>query len=457
MSTQDTDRSRRIIRDNLNNNTVSVPDNNNLELTNNLTNNQVVVRNNNPINFTVQNNYSINNNPQPQNNSLLTQSNEPSTSSTQPNQNQNNLISPPEYNNTVNSYGISRNSIEQLLNEGFGDLFTKKDFLNDTKNMANVSQINEVPRIEITQVENNLSNNLIIINSTENDNLSQINSQIFNNDEILLIQNKNSHENKNYLKHKKSGLKDQLNQVFKGLRKIKSENNLFKNVFYKKIETKEFPLDPNNLLKIPQNLYDSMFNNTKNIIFWLREQNYNLNYDLKNKHKFFLELYSHIQWNKDTQENLFKLINSNNESNYIIKCLIKYYNISYETAKIEDTQLEFNKNFYEILKPLYSTSNLSSLSECTLREFYMLNDFDYLNMKYNKNLISVCLVNDLINGQHELKILWEYRRQNIINNSDKLLSLYEQYNENFNQFVNCFDSSTFDNYYNKLKQFDFIK
>jgi hypothetical protein len=105
---------RRVIN-NLNNNTISVPDNNNLELSNNLSNNQVIVRNNTQVNLTVNHhNYSLASNAhvqsQSQSNPLLNQSNNASTSS-QTQQN-NNLLSPPEY-NASNSSNASNQSLEQ--------------------------------------------------------------------------------------------------------------------------------------------------------------------------------------------------------------------------------------------------------------------------------------------------------------------------------------------------------
>jgi hypothetical protein len=130
-----------------------------------------------------------------------------------------NTILPPEY-NANNSYDISRNSIEQLIKDGFSNLFTTKN-VNNSSNILDINnienqiyninnevlidsntQIIEIPRIEITSIEDNLSSNNLINNLFEN------------NEENLLTQ---SQENIT-----KIGLKDQLNQIFKGLRKIKS-------------------------------------------------------------------------------------------------------------------------------------------------------------------------------------------------------------------------------------------
>jgi hypothetical protein len=98
------DSSRRVIN-NLNNNrnTISIPDSDNLNISNNIlgNTNAIEVRNNTQVNLTVNhNNYSITSNAhvqpqsQSQNNSLLNQSNNASTSS----QPQLNTILPPEYN-----------------------------------------------------------------------------------------------------------------------------------------------------------------------------------------------------------------------------------------------------------------------------------------------------------------------------------------------------------------------
>lgn len=237
------DSGRRIIN-NLNNNinTISVPDSDNLNISNNISGNTnaIEVRNNNQINLTVNhNNFSIGSTSQiqPQNNdnSILTQSNYASSSS-QPQQNLNsNIISPPKYNKYTNAYGLSLSSIEELLKEDFGNLFTT--FENVNNNNLELSK-------ESSNNESNNNNN-IINNDINNDNNSLViysNNDLNNTNEIIeVLHNENniientSQEYINSPKFKvkiKNNFKNSFNQIFKGLKKIKSESNIF-NIFNK--------------------------------------------------------------------------------------------------------------------------------------------------------------------------------------------------------------------------------
>jgi hypothetical protein len=104
-----------------------------------------------------------------------------------------------------------------------------------------------------------------------------------------------------------------------------------------------------------------MFNNTKEIILWLKIQDRSINFDLITKLNLFIELNTNIEKNMNLQKLLLLLINDSYKCK-IINCLIYDSYVKYEVSKLENIQLEFNKNLYDRLNLLFYKSSLSSLN-----------------------------------------------------------------------------------------------
>jgi hypothetical protein len=148
------------------------------------------------------------------------------------------------------------------------------------------------------------------------------------------------------------------------------------------------------------------------------------------------------------QKLLLSLINDSDKCKFI-NCLIYDSYVNYEFTKLENIQLEFNKNLCDRLNLLFK----STLSYKNLREFYMLNDLDYLFTKHNNKLILIDILNNLIIGNSEIKTICDYNYF-ISNNKEKIIKLYIDYEINLNQFYNCFNDFIIQNHHNKYLNHD---
>jgi hypothetical protein len=81
-----------------------------------------------------------------------------------------------------------------------------------------------------------------------------------------------------------------------------------------------------------------MFNNTKEIISWLKIQDKTINFDLINKINLFIELNTNIERNMNLQKLLLSLINDSDKCK-IINCLTYDSYVNYEFTKLENIQL----------------------------------------------------------------------------------------------------------------------
>jgi hypothetical protein len=156
-------------------------------------------------------------------------------------------------------------------------------------------------------------------------------------------------------------------------------------------------------LKSSNSLYNELLNNS-----WLIINNgvfTHLNFIIDD-----LRLFLNIQ------TNLIELIenqNINKEIFELMKALILDYNIQYDLCKDELYNIEFNEKLFNILNEnfgfkLFLKDNISNFNVSTLKEFYVLNDLEYLNYKNKERIIDINifkhfnLFTDLMNYNFEV-------------------------------------------------------
>ena len=140
---------------------------------------------------------------------------------------------------------------------------------------------------------------------------------------------------------------------------------------------------------------------------------------------------TYTQLNKDIQSNLLNLIQNNpQESNYI-KLLIHNNLIDFDLHPLEKYNIKFNNALSYHLSEIF---NLKGFNSEVLREYYILNDFDYLNSKskYNIKLKLISNLNDFklcINPTLALTKLDKSLSDNA--NFKELYELYELFNKEY--------------------------
>lgn len=242
-----------------------------------------------------------------------------------------------------------------------------------------------------------------------------------------------------------------------------------------KLTSLDFPFNEDNIFKIPINTINKNLESSFNLNSFLVDNNgllfkYNNNGDILlylNKVVIDCKLYL------DIQLNLLTLINnptSFEQHINSIKHLVKSSNLFYiEDNKSELHNIKFNKNLFNILNDLFIEhkdvfKNNKSFSISKLKEFYVLNDLDYLNAKNNK-ILFIDIFNNVNQFRNEYNnFICLISQDSEIRNSRifyKLNSLFDLFIRDFNKFNSTYKTSTLDNinfkYYNNAKFKDINK
>jgi hypothetical protein len=236
---------------------------------------------------------------------------------------------------------VSRNRISM----DFDDLFTRK-------------LDNSIPEITVTDtslnIEDNTEENSLLNDSQEN-----------------LLEN---HEPGN------TGLKNTFSKIIK---RSRSENNLLKSVKYflnniseSSLNNKHFPLVDDKILRIYLKDYIGLSDH----ISMIKDNFNNLPVSINKKYilNFYDDLFNNIEDFKNIQTCLLNIKNFNK-----IDVILDHYRFEY----LSGSKITANSNFIKDLHKILIDDRLLFVSDInTFKEFYVLNDLDYLNYK-NKNQI----------------------------------------------------------------------
>jgi hypothetical protein len=461
----DADNDSLIVENNISNhqNTISVPNRNRLEITRNITsdNNSITVRDNrnsltlhqvNIENYNV-GTQTVNNLPQLTNeNNLLTNENQGNNllNNNNPNPlltNNNNLLTNTSNNNNpfldivdpssssnVNVHSNNRSLVTNLkrnyLNTEFDNLFTR----------PNNIKIGNIPEIFVTDTsyknENELSNNSQenLLNNNENEN------ELSNNSQENLLNNKIIKKSSSSSSSSKLNFKD---KIIHFINKSKTDTNLrikkFKFIsqdFKFKFINKDFLLLKDNPLRIL----------TKNLIRlsdYISIINKNLGKLPVNETKLevmniYIDLINNIEDFKNIQTCLLDIKDLNK-----IDVLLDQYRIEYLT----ESESTANSNFIELLHRMLIDDRLLFVNDFfVFKEYYVLNDLDYLNYKNKNQIIDLRIFYNLYRSLELNKILIE-----TLNLDLKFKDLLINYNSKVQEFYNHFDKFTLYDYNRKYE------
>jgi hypothetical protein len=273
--------------------------------------------------------------------------------------------------------------LDNLLDD-FHNLFTTQEDINrelfkENNNLTiivtNCDNVNEL------STSNIVCDNLFINNETKsliNIENNNVDNNEYNEDSLLINNSKS-------VKYKDSNVKSIGNLKNKLLKNFRFEGNigrLFKLNKNLVIKSVDYPFNKNNVFIIPNDLYKSLNSLSIQLLSSIRNNDY-LNINNNILFEYLNNLIYYIQLNKDIQCNFIKLIQSNNNYNKYIKLLIDHYYFGYETSKLELYNIEFNNKLNHKLDEIFM---LHGFNSDVLREYYVLNDYNYLNNKSKNNI-----------------------------------------------------------------------
>jgi len=318
----------------------------------------------------------------------------------------------------------------------------------DNRNSLSLHQVNIENYNVGTQTVNNDYNTLLTNNNNENELLNNSLENLLNNDENELLNNSQEDLlNNNIIKNSSSSklkFKDKINQF---INKSKSDTNLrIKNFNFLsqdlkgKSINKDFPLLKENLLRLlPKELI------TLSDYFSLI--NYQLGklpfFETKLEHmSIYIDLFYNIEDFKNIQKCLLDIKDLNKIEILLDQCRIGYFPGSKRAA---------NSKFIVLLHRMLINERLLFVSDLfVFKEYYVLNDLDYLNY-INKNKIIDLRIYSKLNRSLELNnILIE--TLNLEEEDLKLKSLLTNYNSKVLDFYNHFDIFTLDDYNRKYEK-----
>jgi hypothetical protein len=462
----DADNDSLIVENNISNhqNTISVPNRNRLEITRNITsdNNSITVRDNrnsltlhqvNIENYNV-GTQTVNNLPQLTNeNNLLTNENQGNNllNNNNPNPlltNNNNLLTNTSNNNNpfldivdpssssnVNVHSNNRSLVTNLkrnyLNTEFDNLFTR----------PNNIKIGKIPEIFVTDTsyknENELSNNSQenLLNNNENENELSNNSQenLLNNKIIKKSSSSSSSSSK-------LNFKDKINYF---INKSKTDTNLRINKFKFISQDFKFKFINKDFLLLKDNPLRILTKNLIRLSDYISIINKNLGKLPVNETKLevmniYIDLINNIEDFKNIQTCLLDIKDLNK-----IDVLLDQYRIEYLT----ESESTANSNFIELLHRMLIDDRLLFVNDFfVFKEYYVLNDLDYLNYKNKNQIIDLRIFYNLYRSLELNKILIE-----TLNLDLKFKDLLINYNSKVQEFYNHFDKFTLYDYNRKYE------
>lgn len=444
------------------NNTVRLPDSNNLEVSGN---NSVINRGNTveiiPLNRN-NNNYigTINvTNISSRDNNLPIPVRDRLESNILPpysNTNSSNNQIPPIINTTTNN-DINPNTIMSLI---------KKDI--DYNNNELSSSKSGIVESESNKAIIRRKKSLINITKDKYNKIGSSTTSFFKNKKILPvdnIDNKSILSENQLLLENKSVIKLNNNKGdgFKMLRQFKSDGNIGKLFNLNKkivIKSINYPINNNNIFIIPNNLYDSLIISTNKLLLSLHNNPYTNSFITA--YDYLNNIIKYATLNKEVQSNLIDIIHNHEYEVKYFRLLIDKYLIEYEMSNLEDKNIKFNTLLHYHLRDNFinkiDVETLKYFNANSLREFYVLNDFNYLNSKSKYN-INLTLLNNLFASRMEIENMINIMKlePSLINNNEfEILERdYKLFYNNYETVYHQFNKHTMDlyndRYYNDSK------
>jgi hypothetical protein len=323
----------------------------------------------------------------------------------------------------------------------YKDLFFKPNNNVDIQNYIN----NNEQQINKFRNDFNKSTNAIAdLDNEIKDDL--INNTIFENNSTdnLLNNNETKNISNNLTKQKSFG--NLKNKVLNLIKKSSSNYNLSSGLLKNKVNL-FYELDNDNLFKVPLSIYKSLIIINDNIITLLKDINLNNKDSTINS---FIHNKDILKLNHDIQYCLGHFSYDYSESKKL-KCFIYDYNLRLLTTKMEYLNKEFINSLFNLLPFDKYIKDIIIIND-NFREFYFLNDLDYIVTK-NKNKFELDIFKSLNNCKNTMVVL-----VNETNNKD-LKILLELYNKHFNNFMSEYNQIIlfkYNNYFKDIKNLDRI-
>jgi hypothetical protein len=348
--------------------------------------------------------------------------------------------------NVSNEEGRTENSIDTSRNQ-----IIMEDRVTTTNNNFNISTLN-IHNIRPSQSNPSLSSNIL--------------------DEIDRLQNNRNVSSTNVANSNTNLLESRQRFNVNRLRKFKSvidlKNKIVDLIIHNnKVTTFDFPIanTVNNIFEV--NKYHSILHSSTQLKSYLLYNKWlldNSDDDMNiltylNSIINDLDLFSHIQ------NNLINIIehqNTNSRDFNTIKALINRYHLEYYSGnKSELYSNEFNDKLFTKLNSIFGFKlfikyDINHFNSSKLKEFYIINDFEYLNGKNKDRLLSIELFNNISHFRNGMKsVIDQLILYPAIKNSSefyRLNTLYESFITKFNSY---YEKSTIDNL--NLKQNQHVK
>jgi hypothetical protein len=211
---------------------------------------------------------------------------------------------------------------------------------------------------------------------------------------------------------------------------------------------------------IPNNLYDSLIVSTNKLISSLHNNPYNNSFITA--YDYLNNIIKYATLNKEVQSNLIDIIHNYKDKVRYFKLLNDKYLIEYEMSKLEDKNIRYNTLLHYHLKDYFinkiDIKTLKYFNVDSLREFYVLNDFNYLNSKSKYN-INLTLLNNLFSSRMEIENMINIMKldSRLINNDEFIIleKDYKLFYNTYDTFYHQFNKHTMDlyndRYYNDSK------
>lgn len=224
-----------------------------------------------------------------------------------------------------------------------------------------------------------------------------------------------------------------------------------------KLTSLDFPFNDNNIFKFNINYYNNLLQSSNELNKYMFDNIWLLHQNTESKtFKPLNNIIDDLKLFENIQSNLIKLIEHQNtykDSINLINNHIQDYNLQYQFSKDELYNNQFNNKLFEELNRLFGLElhlkyYINNFNNSKLKEFYVLNDLDYLNVKNNK-IIDIELFNNfrLFKNYMNDNIETIIREPSLFNSMEfiRMNSLYKSFILDFDIMYNSYDKSTLNN------------
>jgi hypothetical protein len=200
----------------------------------------------------------------------------------------------------------------------------------------------------------------------------------------------------------------------------------------------DYPLENINIFRISNSLYDNLYTSSSDLLLNII---YNEAITSLSKDELLIEslteILKYIKLNKDIQSSLMILAQVSDQYNDYIKALIDHYLLLYQINNLEENNILFNHYLFTKINSLFK---IHHFNEGMLMEYYILNDYDYLNNTSEYN-IKLHLIYNLVKFKNSIDGVIKDLKLEISNiNREEFRSLYNLYKSFGENYINFFKS-----------------